>query len=353
MKKVSEINLKECVERKVEERYHFGKTLKFITHFLNVEQLFYPGEEIKHIRRTILFSKKREDEIGNFCDVDIIDIGDNFLVACCEHMYVKMEFKKGEINPYFDDTFVSGNLKCFLLSKDDMHVAYLLQHMALTSQGAICTLLDSKINNVLLTSTLNLQETVKYSKAFVVKQLMNILNTKEIDSSVLKWNKHMANIEPKTIKVLDNVKSIIYRYDANVIPDSPAYKKEIIPEEDVAMLTILQETTGEIFENTPISNVVPRKMTLPVGAQILVKNENYRATIYLESIDSSCDLKITTSFEMTTDIRVSLYIPIGAVCDFQKHFFEETESVSYHQLYEIFKKVIREKFGEKDLLNAF
>lgn len=351
--KKAEINLKECVERKVEERYHFGKTLKFITHFLNVEQLFYPGEEIKHIRRTILFSKKRENELGNFCDVDIIDTGDNFLVTCCEHMYVKMKFKEGEVNLGFDGVLVSGNLKCFLLSKDDMYVAYLLQHMALTSQGAICTLLDSRIDNVLLTSTLNLKETVKYSKAFVVKQLMNILNTKEIDSSVLNWNKHMADIEPKTIKVLDNVKNIIYRYDANVIPDSLVYKKEVIPEEDVAMLTILQETTGEIFENTPISNVVPRKMTLPVGAQILVKNENYRATIYLESIDSSCDLKITTSFEMTTDIRVSLYIPIGAVCDFQKHFFEETESVSYHQLYEIFKKVVREKFGEKDLLNAF
>ena len=348
--KKAEINLKECVERKVEERHYLGRTLKFITHFLNVEQLFYPGEEIKHIRRTILFSKKRENELGNFCDVDIIDTGDNFLVTCCEHMYVKMKFKEGEVNLGFDGVLVSGNLKCFLLSKDDMYVAYLLQHMALTSQGAICTLLDSRIDNVLLTSTLNLQETVKYSKAFVVKQLMNILNTKEIDSSVLNWNKHMADIEPKTIKVLDNVKNIIYRYDANVIPDNPAYKKEVIPEEDVAMFTILQETTGEIFENTPISNVVPRKMTLPVGAQILVKNENYRATIYLESIDNSCDLKITTSFEMTTDIRVSLYIPIGAVCDFQKHFFE---AVSYHQLYEIFKKVIREKFGEKDLLNAF
>lgn len=353
MRKVTEINLKGCVERRVEVRHFFGKTLKFITHYLDVESLeTEPGEKIKHIRRTILFTKSNEGVNDHFCDIDIIDIGEKFLVTCCEHMHPKMEFKKGGRNLHFDNVFVSGDLKCFLLSKDDMYIAYLLQHMSPISQGAICTLWDSRIENVLLTSVSNLQEKIPYSKEFAVKQFIDIWNNEQIENATLKWNKHMVDIEPIVTKE-DNVKKVIYRYDANMIPDIPLYKKEVIPDEGIAMLTILQGTTGVIFEGTPVSNVIASNETLPAGSQILIKNENHRVTIYLESIIKEQSSKIHICFEMTTDIRVSLYMPIGTVCDFQKHFFEKKVSVSSHQLYEIFKKVIREKFGAEDMLNVF
>lgn len=353
MREVAEINLKDCVARRVEVRHHFGKTFKFVTHCLDVEKLLYFGEEEKHIRRTVLFHRDRENEIGNFCDIDIIDAGDNYLVTCCEHMYIKMGFVKGEKNAYLDDVFVSGDLKCFLLSKDDMFIAYLLQHMALTSQGAICTLLDSKIEEIFITSILNLHETIEISKEFVVKNLINILNNEELNSNVLRWNKYMTDIKPKTVKVLPNVKNIICRYDASVIPDNPLYKKDSVFVEGITVLTLMQEADGSVFDNTIVSNVIARNTYLPAGTQVFIKNEDSIVDIYLESIDSSLNKRIRTGCEITTNIRVFLYIPIGTIFDFQTHFYEKNLPVHHRQLYEIFKKAVREKIGAEDFLNAF
>lgn len=353
MKELKNINLKDYVERKVEVRHHFGKTFKFITHFLNAEKLVYPNEEAMHIRRTILFRRNQEDEIGNFCDIDIIDAGKNYFVTCCEHMYIKMEFKKGEKNPYFDGVFASGNMRCFLLSKDDMLLGHLLQHMALTSQGAICMIKDCKIEEIFITGVLNLHEIIEISKEFVVKEILKILNEGELNSRILKWNKYMADVKSKAISVLPNVKNIICRYDASVIPKSPFYKKDVIFEEGIAVLTLLHDGDGSIFDNTIVSEVISRNTKLTVGTQVFIKNEDSRVNIYLESIERSCDIKIETVCDITSNIRVSLYIPIDTICNFEKHFFEKNLPVSHYQLFEIFKKSVREKIGAEDSLNVF
>lgn len=351
MKKLSEINLREYVERKVEKLYYKGDTIEIITHYLNPERLKVGlCEEVRHIRRTVKFTGNKKVE-ERFCNIDIIDVGKTFLVTCCEHVDIQMEFKKGDINNYINNILVSGDLKCFLISKEDMYITYLLRRMEHVSKDDICNLEYIGIDAILLSSSTNLYITISISEEFVVKQLMILLNKDNIYDDVMKCNKYMVGIKPKLINVSNNVKDIIYRYDANVIPDNPMYRKEVILEEDIAIFTILEETPVTIFENTPIEYVVASYFMLPVGTQILIRNINHNVTIYLGSEDKTFYSKITTGFKMTTDIRITIYRPFENINEHLRHYFEKEISFSGFGLYEIFKKVLRDEFREKELLN--
>lgn len=324
---LKDFNFKEYVELKY-------KTLTF--KFERKENTFIAGvidlkklcdkigmTNVKCVRRTVLFAKER------FCEIAIIDLGENYLVEAAKFKHPRFRFGNDLIEEdFFHNIYITTEMRFFLIDKKDNYIKFLLQKLSSECKNFIAELVDLCIEEMLLSNEVTGYKKYVFQNSVILKHLFDTDLQRIIlcpgNPGYYSIDKCYRNLPIKVTSEGD-FKKVEFNTNDMIQENEKYYTKVDILNEKLTIIKIKNPTPWSIFKGTIIEYLYPvfsfENIILPSGTDIYIKNFEKDVVISFYD-DEHIEEDLVISVSMITGTKMIICQPIKTEDSFPLCFNE-------------------------------
>lgn len=317
---------------------YLKKLCNYIGHFSDNIEI----KSIKIVRRTVLFDKER------FCEIAIIDLGDNYLVQAAKFKHPAFRFGFDFTKNFFNHIYITTKMRFFLINKNDKYINFLLQKLSKESKDNIVELVDSFIEEMLLSKEVTGYKKYVFPNSVILKHLFDVKSWWRY-SDFHNWYKDL----PIKVTSEGDFKKVEFDTKDIIQENEEYYTKVDVLDEKLTIIKIKTPTPWTIFKNTILDEFPFEKIVLPIGTDIYIKNFEKRVYITFYDGKHREDEDLFISVSMITSAKIIICQPLKTEDSFYSCFNEEevmfSDSFLVNRLESIIKSELKKHIANRGI----